>query len=490
MAPSFLWYDLETFGLDPRGDRIAQFAGLRTDGNFREVGDRIVLYARPSPDYLPNPESCLVHGITPQHAFEAGISEYELAKRLRAEMTVAGTTSVGFNTVQFDDEFVRNLFYRNLFDPYEREHSRGCTRWDIIDLARAARDLRPQGIVWPADEDGKPLFRLEALAKANGIGHESAHDAMSDVLATIGFAKLLRERQPKLFEWHWGHRTKKALKTLIRLDERRPLVHSSAIHTSARGCSTLVAPIAFDPARENSLIALDLRFDPRDIIDLPVEELRRRVFTKKDELEVPRLPLVNIQLNKAPFLADPKVMDESTAERLGIDLAACERHRETLSKSRELLQKLVAVYALPDYPEESDDPELKIYSGSFIPDGDRDKLEGLHELLSGAGAAAAKAELYALRFRDERLPQLLRRLYARNFPETMGDEEARRWRDFCASRLQQPPAPRATSLPLFAKRIDQFLADPATPARDRATLLALLAWRSRLEDEVLSYRGA
>jgi exodeoxyribonuclease-1 len=489
MAPTFLWYDLETFGLDPRGDRIAQFAGLRTDGEFREVGDRILLYCKPTPDYLPNPESCLVHGITPQHAFEAGISDYELAKRLRAEMMVPGTTSVGFNTVQFDDEFVRNLFYRNLFDPYEREHAHGCSRWDIIDLARAARDLRPEGIVWPADEEGRPLFRLEALAKANGIAHESAHDAMSDVLATIGLAKLLRERQPKLFEWHWNHRGKKALKTLVRLDERRPLVHSSAIHTSPRGCTTLVAPIAFDPERESNLIALDLRFDPRDILDLPVEELRRRVFTKKDELEVPRLPLVSIQLNKAPFLAETKVMDTPTADRLGIDLAACERHRALLSGSRELLQKLVAVYAQPDYPMEVDDPELKLYTGSFLPDEDRERLEGFHAALASKGASAVKSEYYSQRFRDERLPQLLRRLYARNFPETMGTDEAGRWRDYCASRLQQPPAPRATSLPVFSKRLDQFLTDPATPARDRATLLALASWRSRLEEEVLAYRG-
>jgi len=489
MAASFLWYDLETFGLDSRGDRIAQFAGVRTNGKLDIVGERLVLYVKPTPDYLPGPGACLVHGITPQHALEAGISEYELALRLRAEMTRPGTTSVGFNTVQFDDEFVRNLFYRNLLDPYEREWANGCSRWDLIDLARAARDLRPEGLVWPADEGGKPLFRLEALAKANGIGHESAHDAMSDVLATIGLARLLLERQPKLFEWHWKNRGKVALRRLIRLDERPALVHSSAIHTSPRGCTTLVAPIAFDPEKANHLVALDLRFDPAEIIDLPVEELRRRVFTRRDELDVPRLPLVDIQLNKSPFLAEAKVMDPATAERLGIDLGACERHRATLSKSRELLQKLVAVYSMQEPPEESLDPDLMIYSGGFFPDEDRERLASAHALIASQGAAAVKQELYSWRFRDERPPQMLRRLYARNFPETLGAEEASRWRDFCAGRLQFPPAPRATSLATFGKEVEQALADPATPARDRGTLLALLAWRGKLEEEVLSYKG-
>ena len=489
MPPSFLWYDLETYGLDARGDRIAQFAGVRTNGKLDVVGERIVLYMKPGADWLPNPDACLVHGITPQHAEESGLSEYDLALRLRAEMTEPGTTSVGFNTAQFDDEFVRNLFYRNLLDPYEREYAKGCSRWDIIDLARAARDLRPEGIVWPADEDGKPLFRLEALAKANGVAHEAAHDAMSDVLATIGFARLLRERQPKLFDWHWKNRGKQALKRLVRLDERTPLVHSSAIHTSPKGCTTLIAPIAFDPEKVNHLVALDLRYDPSAIIDLPVEELRRRVFTKRDELDVPRLPLVDIQLNKSPFLAEAKVMDPATAERLGIDLAACERNRAVLAKSRELLQKLVAVYAMSEQPEEPDDPDLQIYSGGFFPNEDRERLDRLHELVAGEGPAAVKQELYSWRFVDARIPQMIRRLYARNFPEALGAEESARWRDFCASRLQHPLAPRATSLAAFSKTVDQRLANPATPARDRAVLLALLAWRSKLEEEVLTYRG-
>ncbi|MFZ4616820.1 MAG: exodeoxyribonuclease I [Rectinemataceae bacterium] len=489
MPPSFLWYDLETFGLDSRGDRIAQFAAVRSNARLEPIGERLVTYVRPTPDYLPSPESCLVHGITPQHATEVGLSEYEFARMLRAEMTEPATTSVGFNTAQFDDEFVRNLFYRNLLDPYEREWASSCSRWDIIDLARAARDLRPEGIVWPTDEEGKPVFRLEALAKANGIAHESAHDATSDVLATLGFARLLRERQPKLFEWHLRHRGKKALRPLIKLDERAPLVHSSALHTGPGGCSTLVAPLAFDPNRENQLIAIDLRFDPGDILDLPVEELRRRVFTKKDELDVPRLPLVNIQLNRSPFLAEARVMDGPTAERLGIDLGACERNRVMLTKSRELLQKLVAVYAMPEPIERPDDPDLCIYSGGFFLEEDREKMGRVHAMLAASGPAAVKQELYSLRFVDERLPQMIRRLYGRNFPETLGAEEARRWRDFCASRLQHPPAAKATGIAAYARMIEQRLADPSTPARDRGMLQALLAWKDGLEKEVLSYKG-
>ncbi|HET7838469.1 MAG TPA: exodeoxyribonuclease I, partial [Rectinemataceae bacterium] len=326
MPPSLLWYDLETFGLDPHYDRIVQVAALRTDESFELMGERIVLYCRPSLDYLPSPYSCLVHGITPQFALSEGLGEYELAKRLQAEMSVPGTTVLGFNSLRFDDEFIRNLFYRNFFDPYGREWRNGNTRWDVIDLMRAARDLRPEGIIWPTDDEGRPLFTLGALAKANGIAHDAAHDAMYDVLATIGLAKLVRSRQAKLFDWYFSHRTRESLKSLIDLTDRTPLLHTSVSYTSSRGCTTVVAPIAMDPEDRNRLIALDLRFDPSSIVDLGVEELRRRVFTKGSELEVERLPLVSIRLNRCPFLSPLGALKPEAAARLGIDLDTCRAH--------------------------------------------------------------------------------------------------------------------------------------------------------------------
>jgi exodeoxyribonuclease-1 len=489
MAPSILWYDLETFGLDPRYDRIAQFASMRTGEDLEDLGEKTLLYCRPSPDYLPSPLSCLVHGITPQYAARHGVSDYEFASALRSSMMAPGTTSSGFNSLQFDDEFVRSLLYRNLFDPYEREWRSGNSRWDLIDLLRAARDLRPEGMVWPEDEDGRPIFTLVALARANGIAHESAHDAMHDVMATIGLAKLLRARQPKLFEWYWTHRTRDSLRPLVDLVDRTPLVHSAAGYTSEKGCTTLIAPVAIDPENRNQLVAIDLRFDPTDIVGLDVEEIRRRVFTKKAELEVERVPLARIRLNRCPFLAPMNTLSEEAARRLGIDVQACLHHLKIIKSETELLQKMVAVFEMRDPPVEADDPELRIYSGSFFSEDDSRSFGKIHERIAGEGAAAAKSALFRMKFEDDRPAQLLRRLYARNFPETMSVGEKAKWRAFCASRLQLPPVPGGTDLAAFGKAVAQRLERPDTPARERGLLMELLAYKTSLEKEILGYSG-
>jgi exodeoxyribonuclease-1 len=489
MAASILWYDLETFGLEPRYDRIAQFASIRTDEDLEETGDRELLYCRPSPDYLPSPLACLVHGITPQYAAANGLSDYEFASRIRAAMSAPGTTSSGFNSLQFDDEFVRNLLYRNLFDPYEREWRFGNSRWDLIDLMRAARDLRPEGLVWPEDEEGRPIFTLVALARANGISHESAHDAMSDVAATIGLARLLRSRQPKLYEWYWTHRSRDSLRPLVDLVDRRPLVHSAAGYTSEKGCTTLVAPVAMDPENRNQMIAIDLRFDPTGIVGLDVEELRRRVFTKKAELDVERVPLARIRLNRCPFLAPMNTLSAEAAGRLGIDVESCLHHLKIIKSETELLQKMVAVFEMRDPPEEPDDPELKIYSGSFFSESDSRSFGKIHERIAAEGAAAAKAALYRMKFEDDRPAQMLRRLYARNFPETLGEGEKAKWRSFCAGRLQLPLVPGAADLATYAKTVTQRLEKADTPARERGLLQELLAYKVELEREILGYSG-
>ncbi|MDP3178618.1 MAG: exodeoxyribonuclease I, partial [Spirochaetaceae bacterium] len=428
MAGSILWYDLETFGLDSRYDRIAQFAAARTDESLEPTGERLILYCKPTPDYLPSPQSCLVHGIAPQHALEAGLREYDFARAIRGEMTKPGTAAAGFNTLQFDDEFVRNLLYRNLFDPYEREWKNGNSRWDIIDLMRAARDLRPEGIVWPEGEGGRPIFTLVALARANGIAHESAHDAMHDVLATIELARLVRARQPKLFEWYWTHRTRDSLRPLVDLVDRTPLVHTCAAYTSERGCTSLVAPVSVDPENRNQLVALDLRRDVSPIVDLPVEEIRRRAFAKGQERDGERLPVSLIRLNRCPFLAPLSALSETAARRLGIDQGACLERLRAIRARPELIGKIAAAFEIRDPPEPSPDPELRLYAGSFLPERDAEALEKAHAAIGELGAAGAKEKVYKMRFADERPAQMLRRLYARNFPETLGAAEKERWR--------------------------------------------------------------
>ncbi|HDQ15167.1 MAG TPA: exodeoxyribonuclease I, partial [Sediminispirochaeta sp.] len=297
MAPSLFWYDIETFGKDPQLDRIAQFAGIRTDDRFEPLEEPIVQYVSPAPDYVPNPQACFVTGITPQEALKKGQPEYELAERIFKEWTRPGTCVLGFNNIKFDDEFMRNLFYRNLFDPYVREYAGNNSRWDLINVMRAARDLRPEGINWPSRDDGKTGFRLEELCAANGIEHQNAHDALSDVRATISLAKLLHEKQPKLFKFLFAHRSKQKISSLIDLQHRKPLLYTSGIFSRPEGSTTVVVPVTVDPRNRNAVLAIDLRYDPRPVIDLSVERIRARLFVPKEERDEERIPLTAIPIN-------------------------------------------------------------------------------------------------------------------------------------------------------------------------------------------------
>ncbi len=494
MAASILWYDLETFGLDPRHDRIAQFACIRTDERLEEIDEPIKLYCKPSLDYLPSPAACKVHGITPQTAFELGLDEYDFSRRLLDEFSRPATTAAGFNSVNFDDEFVRQLLYRNLFDPYEREYANGNSRWDIINLVRAARDLRPSGVVWPMDGDGRPLFKLEILAKANGLAHDSAHDALSDIRATISIARLVKARQGKLYDWYFAHRRRESLKPLIDLSSKKMLLHTSAEYTSAQGCTTLVAPVGMDPSNRNQLIAIDLRFDPGQILSLSVEEIRQRVFAKAGERVEPRIPLSRIRLNHCPFLAPSSILTKEGAANLGLDKALCVERLALISANQGLVQKLIAVFDEPMPPPASDDPDLCLYSGGFFPASDKEKLSRLHLLLAArrdepGGARAAKTAFHKMKFLDERIPRLAGRLFARNFPETLSESERLKWRDFCAGRIQLPASEGSAELADYAHLVESEMADPDLPAPRRAIVHALLEWKSYVEKEVLSWGG-
>jgi exodeoxyribonuclease-1 len=494
MAASILWYDLETFGIDSRHDRIAQFACIRTDENLEEVGEPLRLYCKPSLDYLPSPAACMVHGITPQTAYELGLGEYDFALRLHEEFSLPGTTSSGYNTIHFDDEFIRNLFYRNLLDVYSREYANGNSRWDIINLVRAAHDLRPEGIVWPQDADGTPTFRLEVLAKANGLVHESAHDALSDIRATIALAKLVRAKQGKLYDWYYSHRQRESLKPLVNLPARKMLLHTSAEYTTTRGCTTLIAPVGMDQANRNQLVAIDLRFDPSEIVSLSADEIRQRVFAKASERTEPRIPLSRIMLNKCPYLAPPSTLTAAAAAALDLDPKLCAERLAFLEKTPGLVQKLIAVFDEPLPPPASDDPDLCLYSGGFIGRPDRDRLGKYHLSLAAkrgdpAGLKAVKSAMLKAKFDDDRIPRLAHRLFARNFPETLGEAERLKWRDYCAGKIQLPAQEGSAELADYARLAENEFASPDLPAPKRAIIHALLEWKKHLEEEVLSWGG-
>ncbi|MGM0571456.1 exodeoxyribonuclease I [Marinobacter sp.] len=435
MTPTFYWHDYETFGADPIHDRPSQFAGVRTDADLNIIEDPLVIYCKPTDDYLPHPVACLITGITPQKALENGYPEADFIGQINEAFSQPGTCAVGYNSLRFDDEVTRHTLYRNLRDPYAREWQNGNSRWDIIDMVRLTYALRPEGIEWPRKEDGSPSFRLEELTAANGIAHEAAHDAMSDVEATIALAKLIREKQPKLFEFVLNNKDKHSARAMLDTATMKPVFHVSAKYPATRGCCAMVAPVAEHPTNKNQVIVYDLRADPRELINATAEQIRERVFTAQADMEegVARFPLKGVQLNKCPVLAPGTMLKSLSPERLKqlkLDGDTLRQNLATLRAAEGLSQKIAEAFG---HQPESDltDPDEQLYSGGFISNTDREKLNWV---ISQPPEALGELDL---RFEDPRLPELLFRYRARNYPGTLIDGERERWEDFRRKRLME-----------------------------------------------------
>jgi exodeoxyribonuclease-1 len=432
-AQTFLWHDYETFGAVPRRDRPSQFAAIRTDAELNEVGEPLMIYCQPAPDYLPSPEACLITGITPQLCLERGIPEHEFAARIERAFSQPGTIGVGYNTIRFDDEVTRFLFWRNLIDPYAREWQNDCGRWDLLDVVRLTYALRPDGIQWPKKEDGSQSFKLEDLARANGLLHESAHDALSDVRATIALARLIRQKQPKLFDFAFALHRKDRVAAELGLpatrETARPFLHVSGMFPAERGCLGVMWPLASHPTNKNELIAWDLAHDPSELRDLDVETLRLRLFTRTADLPegVTRLPVKGVHLNKSPMVVgNLKTLAPAMATRWGIDLDAALRNAAIAAGLPDMSAIWPQVYARPK--EATPDVDEDLYGG-FVGNGDRRRLTQLRAL---SPAELAKARTG---FDDPRLEELLFRYRARNFLDTLDEPELERWEAHRVARL-------------------------------------------------------
>lgn len=460
---TIFWYDLETYGTNPQHDRIAQFAGIRTSTDLEIIDEPIILYNKITEDYLPDPQACLVTGLTPQETNQKGLPEYQFIQEILKEFLRPGTCVAGYNNIRFDDEFIRNALYRNFHDPYTREYTNGNSRWDIIDVARAAHDLRPAGIIWPKNEEGRPSFRLEVLTHANSISHEGAHDALADVHATISIARLIKKHQPELFSYAFSLRRKNVLKDKIELYNHKPFLHTAAVHTTTYGCTALVVPLAVDPRNSNSILCYDLSFDPDKLIE-----------AAPGDLLTSDVPLTRIALNKVPFIAPAGTLTDDDAARLHIDRNQCLTNLKRILERHDLPMKLRS--AMGKYTgESSSDPDFQLYSGGFFSDEDRERFQIIHR--------TAPNELLSLRlnFQDPRVPEMLWRYICRNFQEVLDEENRKRWKSFAAGRILFPPGDVLVNLQFFRRKIDERIMRTDISAGDKQILRKLADYADELE---------
>lgn len=447
MTQTFFFYDLETSGLSARSDRIMQFAGIRTDLALKPIGEPLNIMVKLNDDTLPSPEAVMVTGITPQSTLADGLTEAEFARFLKDEVFVAGTITVGFNNVRFDDEFIRHLFWRTFNDPYDWCWKDDCSRWDMLDVVRMTRALRPDGIEWPVDDEGRATNRLELLTKANGIDHAKAHDALSDVEALIDVAGLLKTKQPKLFEYLLNVRHKSAVQKLVNLDTKQPFVYTSGRYDAVYDKTTVAFPLT--SAANGNVVVYDLRHDPSSFIAMNENELKKRLFASWEERKADdfvSVPVKTLQYNRCPAVAPLGVLEQSGGwERVGLTLDTIERHKKQLLEHPEFAERIrTVVEGRPAFAAQKD-AEARLYDG-FINGPDKLRIEtvrnaGLRELAD-----------YHPNFDDERLGDLLLRYKARNFPTSLSEDEVGQWEAWRADRLN-------AQLPGFLKSLQRLAAE-------------------------------
>lgn len=445
MQPSFFFYDYETTGIDPKRDRIIQFAGIRTDENFEIIAEPIAEYCKLSPEIVPHPEALLVTGISKSILDSEGLDEVAFTRLICREFSTPNTSVAGYNNIRFDDEFTRYSFYRNFYDPYAREWQNSNSRWDLIDVVRMCAALRPDGICWPRNPEGKISFKLEELTKANGLVHEQAHDALSDVYATIEMAKLIRQAQPKLLSYLLNCRKKAFVDGLINLDftngnfetdfekniKNKLLVHSSRMISSEFCATSVFLPLYRDKVNKNNVVAWDLRYDPNLLLNLSnIDEIKYLLFTPESDLKAgeSRLGLKNIFLNKVPALAPFNTVDQAAFDRMKLDSTDIVTRAELLIKNHNKWHGLIEQFTSEETSFETVDVEHELYN-KFIPNNDKYLCNRVHT------APDNKLIEMQEKFSDSRLRELMFRYRARNYPNCLSKQELAKWHDYCSLRL-------------------------------------------------------
>ncbi|GAL03695.1 exodeoxyribonuclease I [Photobacterium aphoticum] len=415
---------------------------MRTDMDMNIIGEPLVIYCKPPVDYLPSPEACLITGITPQKAHQEGLSEPEFIARIHDELSKPNTCVIGYNNVRFDDEVTRYTLYRNFYDPYAWAWQNNNSRWDLLDIMRTCYALRPEGINWPTNEEGFPSFKLENLSVANGIEHANAHDAMADVYATIELAKIVKQNQPKLFNYFFELRNKRKLQELIDIVDMTPLMHVSGMFGSECGNTSWIVPMAWHPDNKNAVITVNLAMDPTPLLEMDADALRERLYTKRIDLgpdELP-VPLKLVHLNKCPVLAPAKTLRAEDAARIGIDRELCLKHLKMLKEHPEVREKLLTIYSQDREYAENTNVDAQLYDG-FFSTADRSTMDIIRK------ASPEELAKFELNVSDKRIKPLLFRYRARNFPMTLDYKEQQQWKHYCQDFFEE-------NLPAYTQNLE------------------------------------
>lgn len=470
MTKTYFFYDLETSGLSARTERIMQFAGIRTDLDLKPIGEPVNMLIRLNDDTLPSPEALMVTGITPQQTVSDGYSEAEFCKIIANDIFTPDTITIGYNNIRFDDEFIRHIFWRNFYDAYEWGWKDGRSRWDLLDVVRMTRALRPDGIKWPVDDKGVATNRLESIAKINEIDHFKAHDALSDVQALIAVTQLIKDKQPQLYEYLLKMRDKNQVKKLVNLDYKQPFVYVSGRLDAEFNKATVAFPLT--AGKNGNVVIYDLRYDPTPFLKMNSKELAKKLYPNWEGRQADnfvKLPVKELQYNRAPAVAPVSVLSQNDSwEKIALNEATISKNKEILLSVPEFAENIrTAFESREEYPK-TVDPEAQLYDG-FVSGVDKMRIEKVRN-----ASEQELADFHPI-FDDERLGPLLLHYKARNYPKSLAESEMVEWEKWRSAKV-------ARELPAFVASL-QELAKTNTDENKIFIIQELQLWAESIASE-------
>ena len=478
---TFFFYDLETSGFSPQNDRIMQFAGQRTDENFNRIGEPVNILVRLNDDVLPSPSALMVTKISPQKTVEEGYTEAEFAKMLVEEYFTPDTVIIGYNNVRFDDIHIQHLLWRNFYSPYDWQWKEGRSRWDLLDVVRMIRALRPEGINWPFIENketGEKFAsnKLELLTKENGISHENAHDALSDVDGLIDVARLLKEKQPQIFDYLLKMRSKNEVQKMINLESPKPFVYTSGRFSVEFEKTTIAFPIA--PAKNKNIIVWDLRFSPKDFLDWSAEQILENItadFETRSQADFKPIAAKILQYNKCPAVAPVGVLNDENKERLKIDFGEIQKNLDILRKNPHFAENLRTAFENKSEvfqgknSKDTLSPEARLFEG-FVSRSDDIKIEAVRN------SSTRELADFHPDFSDERLSELLLHYKARSFPKSLSSQEKQIWEEYRAKNIQK-------MMPKFMQEFQEITARKDLNSKEEFILEEIKLWLENILPE-------
>ena len=459
---AMVFYDTETTGTKVYFDQILQFAAILTDNDLNEI-ERFEIRSRLLPNVVAGPGAMRLTGVSVDQLHDPALpSHYEMVCRIRRKLLEwQASLFIGHNSLRFDEVLLRSAFYKNLLPPY-LTNSAGNGRIDTLSMLQWAHKYEPDVIEIPTRPDGRPIFKLDQLAPANGYNQAHAHDAMSDVEATIHMAHLMRNNAPDT----WSRAMRFSNKSNVLDFCEGEMVFGLTEYYFRDYYSFLLHQVGHNPHDRSEIVAFDLYHDPADFVGLSSEALRRHLNAS------PKL-LRRVRANALPGLIDADEAHPHT-QVSNLPLEMLEERAEVLEGNETLRGQLLLAYmqAKPQY-EDSVHVEENIYSG-FASTQDNERMDAFHE-----GEWSERAAIVC-EFDDPRFRDLGEQLIYFEAPQVLATERRQWWEERTARRLLGTGEPcDALTLPQALQEVNDLLAVAAGEIRN-----LLVGHRDRLEADL------